>query len=117
METMNAALPSKVLDVEDDHRCFPIRLPTIDAWGNHRQLHYAAVSTPMTHQSISNSNGKDTCELKQPSRAENSFNRRADGQGTTILTLPAKQNRHTLSADKSDSESRSRHLYDPGTRS
>ena len=36
IEIVKAALPSNVFDVEDDHRCFPSRLPTIDAY-HHRQ--------------------------------------------------------------------------------
>lgn len=31
-DTVNAKLPSKVLDVVADHRCFPNRLPTTDAY-------------------------------------------------------------------------------------
>jgi len=73
MEIVNAALPSKVLNVEDDHRCFPTRLPTIDAYCNHRQLYVGQFPSQQTHQSISNPNRKDTRELEKLSGANIGF--------------------------------------------
>lgn len=79
IEIVNAALPSNVFDVDDDHRCFPTRLPTIEAWGNNYQLPHDTVSTVTTHQSISDPNCKDTSELQQLGRSENTFSQTSRG--------------------------------------